>query len=128
MVPVIALAQETTSTIRVTVLGPDGNASAGDQVSITDTRTGRTTSSATNDSGVISQRGLNVGGPYTVVVSSDRYANQTVTDINLHLGDTYDVVLQLGADVLEEVIVTAAALNGTMVAMGPNSIFGLSQL
>ena len=128
MVPVIALAQETTSTIRVTVLGPDGNASAGDQVSITDTRTGRTTSSATNDSGVISQRGLNVGGPYIVVVSSDRYANQTVTDINLSLGDTYDVVLQLGADVLEEVIVTAAALSGTMVAMGPNTIFGLDSL
>jgi hypothetical protein len=53
----------------VTVLGPDGNASAGDQVSIIDTRTGRTSTNTTNNSGVINQMGLNVGGPYTVVVS-----------------------------------------------------------
>jgi outer membrane receptor for ferrienterochelin and colicin len=72
--------------------------------------------------------GLNVGGPYTVVVSSDRYANQTVTDISLRIGDTYDVVLQLGADVLEEVIVTASAVRGINIAMGPSTVFGLNEL
>jgi len=128
MVPVMALAQETTSSIRVTVLGPDGNASAGDQVSVTDTRTGRTSTGTSSASGVVSQLGLNVGGPYTVVVSSDRYANQTVTDINLRLGDTYDLILQLGADVLEEVIVTASAVRGTNLAMGPSTVFGLNEL
>jgi hypothetical protein len=71
---------------------------------------------------------LNVGGPYTVVVSSESFANQTVTDINLRLGDTYDIILQLGANVLEEVIVTAAMVGGSRIAMGPSSIFGIEEL
>ncbi len=128
MVPVLALAQETTSSIRVTVNGPDGNPSVGDQISITDTRTGRTNINTSNASGVITQMGLNAGGPYTVVVSSDRYANQTVTDINLRLGDTYDLKLVLGADVLEEVIVTASAVRSTQLAFGPATAFGLNDL
>ena len=128
MVPVIVFAQETTSTIRVTVNGPDGNPSFGDQVSVTDTRTGRTNTNTSNASGVITQLGLNVGGPYTVVVTSDRYANQTVTDIHLSLGDTYDLILVLGADVLEEVIVTASAVRSTQLAFGPATAFGLNDL
>ena len=128
MVPVLALAQETTSSIRVTLLSPDATPSAGDQIAITDTRTGRTNTSASNASGVSTQRGLNVGGPYTIVVTSDKYSNQTVTDINLRLGETFDLILQLGADVLEEVVVTATQVRSTQVAMGPSTVFGLHQL
>jgi len=128
MLPVAVYGQETTSTLRVTVLGPDGNPAVGETVTITDTRTGSTRTNTSSASGVISQRGLNVGGPYNVVVSSDSYANQTVTDLNLRLGETYDVILQLGANVLEEVIVTAAMVGGSQIAMGPSSVFGIQDL
>jgi hypothetical protein len=128
MVPVATFAQETTSAIRVTLYDPAGNPAAGQTVRVVDTRTGSGRTGLTNDAGFTAQRGLNVGGPYTVIVTSDTYANQTVTDINLRLGDTYELVLQLGADVLEEVVVTAAAVQGQQLAMGPSSIFGLEDL
>jgi len=128
LVPVLALAQETTSSIRVSVSGPDGTPSVGDQISVVDTRTGSTRTSTSNAAGVITQRGLSVGGPYTVIVSSDKFANQTVTDINLRLGDTFNLDLHLGADVLEEVIVTATMVRSTQLAVGPSSTFGLQDL
>ncbi len=126
--PLTALAQETTSSIRVTLYGPDGNPAAGESVRVTDTRTGSTTALTTNASGVANARGLSVGGPYTVVVASDNYTNQTVTDISLRLGDTYDMVLQLGASGMEEVLVTATQVQGEQLALGPASVFGLADL
>ncbi len=123
LVSVAALAQETTSAARVSLYGPDGNPVSGQSVSITDTRTGAIRTSVTNESGFASFRGLPVGGPYTVNVSSPNYANQTVTDINLSLGDTYDVVLQLGSADLEEVVVTGQMIGGEQIALGPSSTF-----
>lgn len=123
LVSMVALAQETTSSARVTLYGPDGNPVSGQSVSITDTRTGAARTSTTNESGFASFRGLPVGGPYTVAVSSPNYANQTVTDISLRLGDTYEMVLQLGSSDLEEVVVTGQMVGGGQVALGPSSIF-----
>ncbi|MBT8048676.1 MAG: TonB-dependent receptor [Xanthomonadales bacterium] len=128
MIPVAGLAQETTSAIRVTVVGPEAEALPGVDVSITDTRTGSTRSSASNASGLVFVRGLPVGGPYTVKASSGSYADKTVTDIDLRLGDTYTVVVQLGADTMEEVIVTAALVQTEQLALGPSSVFGLQDL
>lgn len=128
LIPVAAIAQETTSAIRVSVVGSDGSPSAGDSVSITDTRTGSINTSTSNASGVVTQRGLNVGGPYTVVVDSSKYSNQTVTDINLRLGDTFNLNLVLGDITMEEVIVTATEVRSAQVAMGPSSVFGLQDL
>lgn len=126
--PLAAMAQETTSSARVTLYGPDGSPVAGENVRITDTRTNSTQSSLTNASGLVQFRGLSVGGPYTVTVVSNNYANQTVTDINLNLGDTYDVVLQLGDVNMEEVIVTSAMARGEQLALGPSSTFGIADL
>ncbi len=128
LIPVAGFAQETTSAIRVTVVGPDGTPLPGVDVSIADTRTGSTKTSQSNTSGLVFVRGLNVGGPYTVKASSGDYADQTVTDVNLRLGDTYTVVLQLGASTMEEVIVTAALLEGEQMGLGPSTVFGLQDL
>jgi len=128
MVPVAALAQETTSAIRVTVVGPDGAALTGVGVTVTDNRTGSTRTYQTNETGLAFARNLAVGGPYTVKASSQQFADQTVTDIDLRLGDTYTVVLQLGADVMEEVVVTAAQIRGEQMALGPATVFGLEDL
>jgi outer membrane receptor for ferrienterochelin and colicin len=128
MVPVAGIAQDTTSSARVTVYGPDGNPVEGALVTVTDTRTGISRSGTTNAQGFATERGLAVGGPYTIVVEDDRYAKQTVTDVPLRLGDTYEAVLQLGANVMEEVVVTSAAIKGSQLAVGPSSIFGLEDL
>jgi len=128
MIPAVLFAQETTSAIRVTVYDMEGNPLPGVAVTMTDTRTGSARTGLTNASGLVSQRGLAVGGPYTVKASSSSYADQTVTDISLRLGDTYTVVLQLGSAALEEVIVTAAQIKGTQLAVGPSSSFGLEDL
>ena len=86
---------------------------------MTDTRTGSARTSLTNESGLVLQRGLPVGGPYTVKATSTAYADQTVTDIDLRLGDTYTVVLQLGSATMEEVIVTSQMIEGEQLAIGP---------
>jgi hypothetical protein len=88
MVPVAGFAQVTTSSIRATVLGPDASPIQGVDVTITDTRTGSTQSSQSNASGLVFVRGLQVGGPYTVRATTGSFADQTVTDVDLRLGDT----------------------------------------
>lgn len=128
MIPVALYAQETTSAIRVTVYDAEGNPLPGISVTTTDTRTGSARTGVTNDSGLVAQRGLPVGGPYTVKASSSAYADQTVTDIDLRLGDTYTVVLQLGSSMMEEVVVTSQAIGGEQLALGPASVFGLEDL
>jgi hypothetical protein len=128
MVPVALYAQETTSAIRVTVYGPEGEPLSGVSVTTTDTRTGGSRTSQTNASGLVLERQLAVGGPYTVKASSANFADQTVTDIDLRLGDTYTVVLQLGSSMMEEVVVTAAQIRGEQLALGPSSVFGLQDL
>ncbi|MFC1740837.1 carboxypeptidase regulatory-like domain-containing protein, partial [Pseudomonadota bacterium] len=128
MIPVAAMAQETTSAIRVSVFGPDAAPLEGVDVTITDTRTGSARSSQSNASGLVFVRGLPVGGPYQVEASSGSYANQTVTDVDLRLGDTYSLILQLGADVMEEVVVTAEEVQTEQLALGPASVFGLRDL
>ena len=125
LVPVTGFAQETTSAIRVSVFGPDAAALEGIDVTITDTRTGSVRSSQSNASGLVFVRGLPVGGPYTVKASSSSYADQTVTEVDLRLGDTYALILQLGDNMMEEVIVTSAMIQTEQVALGPSSVFGL---
>lgn len=128
MIPVAGFAQETTSSIRVTVVGDDAAPLPGVDVTITDTRTGSVQSSQSNASGLVFIRGLPVGGPYTVKASSGSYADQTVTDVDLRLGDTFTLVLQLGSSAMEEVIVTAALAQSQQMALGPSMVFGLQDL
>lgn len=128
MIPLAGFAQETTSAMRITVYGPNADPLAGVDVTITDTRTGSVRTSQSNASGNVFVRGLPVGGPYTVNASSTSYADQTVTDVDLRLGDTYSLTLQLGASTMEEVVVTAAMVQTEQLALGPASVFGLEDL
>ena len=124
----IASAQQTTSSIRGTVRAPDGTPAVNATVTITDTRTGGSRSTTTGDNGRFTAGGLRVGGPYSVAVQSDTYGNKTVSDIFLDLGDTYTFDVALGADVREEVVVTASALQSAEVALGPATTFNLADL
>jgi hypothetical protein len=128
MVPVASFAQGTTSSIRVSIVGHDAAAMEGVDVTITDTRTGSVRTGQSNVSGLVFVRGLPVGGPYTVKATTGSFADQTVTDVDLRLGDTYTLILQLGANVMEEVIVTSAMIQTEQVALGPSTVFGLQDM
>ncbi len=127
-IPLASMAQETTSGMRISAYGPDGSPVSDAIVTVTDTRTGRTITSQTNDSGLASFRRLSIGGPYTVEVAAPNFANQTITDASVQLGDTLDLVVQLGSSSLEEVVVTAQQIQAAQLALGPSSVFGLEDL
>ncbi|WP_308911979.1 TonB-dependent receptor [Pseudokordiimonas caeni] len=125
-----ATAQETSADARGVVTAPDGSPLAGQTVTIRDTRTGTTRTVTTSSSGSWSARGLRVGGPYIIEVKSDAYANERIEGITLNLGKTYEANFQLDEIVggVEEIIVSASALNTASVAMGPSATFNLSDL
>lgn len=123
-----AAAQETTATMRGTVLNPDGSPAAGIRVTITDTRTGGRRTAVTNARGVFASSGLSVGGPYTIKADSDTYADATVSEIYVALGETYTFTVSLGLNVTEEVITTAARIKTAEVAVGPSSSYDIDDL
>lgn len=126
--PFAALAQETSSSLRVNTYGEDGNPIGGIGVRVTDTRTGSTRTGTTGTGGNVTFSGLNVGGPYTVNITSDTYDWQTVTDINLRLGDTFLLPISMTDLDLEVVVVTATQVQTAQQALGPASTFSLEDL
>jgi hypothetical protein len=123
LAPVAGFAQETTSSLRVSLTGADGAPAAGVVVTITDTRTGTTRTMTTGAGGNVTASGLRVGGPFTVQVSSDAHSDMTVSDIYTRLGDTYSLPLALSASTMEEVVVTATMVRTQILAVGPASSF-----
>jgi len=127
-VPVAGNAQETTSAIRGTILAPNGQPAAGVSVRITDTRTGRVSTATTSGSGRFTAGSLSVGGPYTISLVSTDYASQTITDVIVALGETYDFNVTLTAESIEEIIVTSAMVQTAAVAIGPSTAFSFDDL
>jgi len=127
-VSVAGFAQETTSAVRGTISGPDGAPAAGASVRITDTRTGSGQSATTSSSGQFTTSGLRVGGPYTVQISASGLAEQSITDVYLSLGDTYTFSVMLSEEQIDEITVTASALQSVQVALGPSATFSLQDL
>ena len=99
-------AQETTSAVRgsvVTDAGPVGNAT----VTITHRPSNTRSVTQTNADGVFDARGLRVGGPYSIAVSSSA-GSKTMDGVFLTLGEQTRLEISLEAEV-EEVVITAAA-------------------
>ena len=88
IVPAPLAAQETTSAITGAVTDESGNPIPGATVVLTDTRTGRTSTSTTSSQGAFNFRTLEVGGPYTVVVNAAGYQGERVDGIAISLSDT----------------------------------------
>ena len=127
-VPVAGNAQSTTSAIRGSVSAPDGGPAAGVSVTVTDMRTGRIKRATTSESGRFTVSGLPVGGPYTVSTDSARYAEQTITDVFLSLGEAFEFSVMLGEPTIDEITVTAALVQSAQVAIGPSTSFDLDDL
>ena len=130
-IPVAGFAQEITGSVRGTVQSPSGAPVAGSIVTVTDTRTGASRSTTANDSGSYQVRGLTVGGPYTIAVSSGEYKDALVTDVFTTLSGaaTFNIKLEDAAGAFEEIIVTASReFRGAEVAIGPNTSFSLAEI
>jgi len=106
-----AHAQNTASSMRVIVTGADGGTVSGVPVTITHLPTGRTQIVSTTTSGVVTARGLAVGGPYSVSVAANSgFAAASVNDIILELDKTEVIELNVRAEAIEEITVVASQI------------------
>ena len=128
--PVASNAQETTTAVRGVVTTPDGAPATSQSVTITDTRTGATRATTTNDSGAFSIRGLPVGGPYTILVRSSQYQDARVTDVytNLSAAASFNISLGVTDDAIEEIVVTAQLVAVQQLAVGPGTAFSIDDI
>ncbi len=123
-------AQEITSSVQGTVLGPNGQAVAGATATVTDSRDGRSQSTTSDSRGVVNFRSVSAGGPYTVRISADGYESTLVTELFTAVAGTsaFTVTLETSSGQIEEIVVTAAQLQTVVTASGPSSTFTLEQL
>ncbi len=121
-----ALAQETTSSIRGTVTA-EGAPVAGASVTITHVPSGTTATSTTDAGGNFNASGLRIGGPFSVAISADGYADTTITEISLVAGQTLRLPITLeptGADI----VVTASKSGAVDLSSGPATIIGRDEI
>ncbi|SHH18303.1 TonB-dependent receptor [Ferrimonas marina] len=117
-----AVASETSSSMRGTILGPNGQPVTDAKITILHQPTGTVTEVAVNESGAFVARGLRVGGPYTVIVDSEIYQDDYQEGIQLNLGETFNLRSQLRSPSdVERIVVTGSALPYRTV--GSNSEF-----
>lgn len=123
-----AVAQETSSSIRGTVLTANGQSVSGATVTITDTRTGAVKVVESNQTGSYTLRGMRVGGPYIVEVV-DSAGTKKVDNVFLTLGETLSLNLGLEDNQsIESIVVTGSRVNSAFGSSGPVANFGLEDL
>ena len=120
VIPAAASAQETTSSIRGSVMNA-GAPVAGATVVATETASGTTSQTTTDGSGTFTFTGLRPGGPYTVAITSAS-GNKTVTDIFTVVQQPFELPVELaatdgaaanGAETAgPDIVVTAASIRG----------------
>ncbi|BBN83418.1 Oar protein [Pseudoalteromonas sp. A25] len=118
-----AFAADTSSAMRGKITTPTGDAAANVKVTVIHEPTGTISTFMTNESGAFIAKGLRVGGPYRVVLDSDKYSDAQLNDIFLELGDTHRIVNQLEPlQQVEKIEVTGYKI--VQQAGGSNSVFG----
>ena len=130
----VALAQSTTSTLRVRVVSAAGENLAGVSVTIQHVPTGRIFDRVTNSAGVFSAKGLPVGGPYIVRLTNAsralRDAPSLFDNVFLSLDETESLVLFASAVIggeIEEIVVTGQRTQAAL-RIGAGRDFSLSQI
>ncbi|WP_147417694.1 TonB-dependent receptor [Sphingomonas cavernae] len=115
-------AQQITSGVEGAIADDSGAPIPGATVVITDTRTGASRTVVTGASGSFNASGLTVGGPYTVTATAEGYEGQTIENISLNLQGNASLkfALTTGAG---EIVVTAARVKLSQVAVGPGQSF-----
>jgi outer membrane receptor protein involved in Fe transport len=107
-----AVAQETTSAIRGSILTETGEAVSGATVTIVHTPSGTRTVTTTNADGTFDSRGLRIGGPYTVTIEAPGLRKQEITEINLSVAEPFRLETAMAAEgaELDAIVVTASTL------------------
>jgi len=120
--------------MRVVVADQAGKNIAGVNVVITHTPTGRVRTLQSNASGVVTARGLPIGGPYKVALGENaEFSAKPVENIFLELGKTRLVNLALASTsagstaAIEEVVVVASA-GTTDLRVGVGRDFGEAEI
>lgn len=103
-------AQVTTAEITGKVIYEEGTPLPGANVKAVHTPTGTTYGAVTNFDGDFNLLNLRVGGPYTITVSYVGFKTSVLDGIELSLGQTYNVDIEMVSDEtqLDAVIVTAS--------------------
>lgn len=109
LLPVLTLAQSTTSSLSGTVKTNTGEILVGATVTATHEPTGTVYRVQSRTGGRFNISNMNPGGPYSVEVSFVNYANEKRTEIYLSLGESFklDFAVAPKANNLGEVTVTA---------------------
>ncbi len=126
----VAIAQETSSSIRGSLVGPQGNPAANTSVMITHVPSGSVKRAETNASGHFSAKGLRVGGPYSIKVDSQQFEDTLVKDVYLMLGEPYVLNLALEAEqAIENIVVTGSQVSSIAFGeKGPSANFSLQDI
>lgn len=111
------------SAMRGTIVGPQGNPAAASTITIIHEPSGTVKKVSVNENGLFTARGLRVGGPYRVIIASDKFQGQIIENVFLDLNDTLAVNSQLETrQDLETITVTGA--RDFFSNNGANSVFG----
>ena len=123
-----AFANTTSSSIKGYITGPQNNPAAGTVVTITHIPSGTSRQTTVNNAGLFSAQGLRVGGPYKVTIDSDQFADQTVNNVFLTLGESYQLDMSLKPDQVERIEVSGQIMTTDMAADSPSASFDLSDM
>lgn len=125
----LAFAQETSSAIRGVVTSEAGVTVPNATVVLTDKRNGSSRTLTTNQTGTFSARGLQVGGPYTLVITGPEGRAETVENVFLTLGDTQNLNVVIQPSNVERIAVTGTAItNSAYGSKSPVANFDLADL
>ena len=123
----IVAAQETTASMRIVIADQDGASVSGVPMLIHHIPTGRKITQSSNASGIVTARGLAVGGPYEVsVAETNRFSADVIQGIYLELDKT-EVVPFAVRPYVEEVVVTAEGVSDDL-AVGIGAGFDRAQI
>ncbi|GLR71149.1 TonB-dependent receptor [Agaribacter marinus] len=111
------------SAMRGVVVGPSGNPAPDATITIIHNASGTVKTVNANSDGAFSARGLRVGGPYTITISSDTFQGQVIDDVFVSLNDTFELNTQLTPKQSLEKI-TVVGSRDFFANSGANSSFG----
>ncbi|MDO6446812.1 TonB-dependent receptor [Colwellia sp. 1_MG-2023] len=117
-----AMADDTSSAMRGTLVSTSGNAVTDATITIVHTPSGTKKTLTVNESGNFSAKGLRVGGPYTVTIDSDVYADKKLEGIYITLGDVFRISETLENEDIERISVTGSS-NFYDPSKGSSSVF-----
>ncbi|PZQ61297.1 MAG: TonB-dependent receptor [Sphingomonas taxi] len=127
VMPAAAMAQETTSTIRGSVTA-NGAPVGGATVEVLNVPSGTRSTLTTDAGGNFTATGLRPGGPYSVTVRADGFAESTITDVNTVVAQTFNLPVELAAEGTDIVVTASSIASARTVSQGPATILTAAKI